>query len=118
MSAVTDAVRNTLPTSVERLLPNTSEDPRDDPRADSAEKKGGAKDVTRPGAIGTRKPEIQQTAKLGGIPLLYDPVLNRGAHTRHAARSRWGWSAAYFSCEKLRSAQTLFRPGSSDSDLS
>lgn len=76
MSAVTDAVRNTLPTSVEKLLPTT------DGREDPVQSEGGVKDVTRPGAIGTRKQEIQQTAKLGGIPLLYDPVLNRGKHSQ------------------------------------
>ena len=66
MSSVTDAVRHTLPTSIEKLLLETSE------------AEGGVKDVTRPGAAGTRKPEVAQTAKLGGIPMLYDPVLNRG----------------------------------------
>ena len=76
MSSLTDAVRNTLPASVEKMLLDNEEGQSEKPKPTRSN--SAIKDVTRPGAAGTRKPEIQQTSQLGGIPMLYDPVLNRG----------------------------------------
>ncbi len=75
--SVTDAVRNTLPASIEKLL--LDKDDGDTEKPKPTRSNSAIKDVTRPGAAGTRKPEIQETSRLGGIPMLYDPVLNRGA---------------------------------------
>ena len=78
MTSATDAVRNTLPASVEKLLPDNEEKSEKSEKPKPTRSNSAIKDVTRPGAAGTRKPEIQETSKLGGIPMLYDPVLNRG----------------------------------------
>lgn len=60
----------------------------------SAELPPEAKDVTLPGAPESKTVSIEACEEFGGVPLLFQPVLNRGEckQSRHAALSKQSFS--------------------------